>query len=448
MTDEPPEMIESNDPVMPHNEEAEESLIASILVNPSCLATIIPVVEPEDIFIVRNRWIYESFLRLMQNNKQIDVVTVSNDLKEQDHLEEIGGSAGLSKLISSYGSSYNSESYAEIVAEYAKRRKAITTMSAMVNAAYDCKKPFDPSQYVDKLLCNSRSRARRTWGENLGAWWDWASERIANPRDLSGLSTGIPGIDAITDGFELGTTIVFSGLQKLGKSILCDQIALNIARIKRGALIYTLEISDKMIVNRYMSNMTGIYTHHIKRGKLNEYQLEKIAEQFAVLEKDYGLDIIDDVTTTTSGIRADIMRRRAQGKEVNLIVIDYLDLLADEPTRGEADLDRQLRCLRNIVRISKEMNVIALVVHTLNKDKVIAGRQGIMYACDIAISMYQTNENDRTTDGKRFVTLEVTAIRDQNESGENKCDLVRRKFFPFFDDVSKGQTYDNPIDMP
>jgi replicative DNA helicase len=436
MTDQPMDEIVDGEPTMPHNEDAEESLIASILVNPSCLATIVPIVSPEDIFILRNRWVYESFLHLMQNNIPIDVVTVANDLKEQNRLDEAGGSARLFKLISTYGTSFNTESYAEIVAEYAVRRNSILTMSKMVNAAYDFKNKFDPSQYVDKFLCNSKNHARRTWNENLGAWWDWVSERIANPRDLSGLSTGIPGIDAMTDGFELGTTVVFSGLQKLGKSILCDQIALNIAKEKKGALIYTLEISDKMIVNRYMSNLSGIYTHHFKRGKVNEFQQTKLVESFAKLETDYGLDIIDDPTTTTSSIRSDIMRRRAQGKEVNIIVIDYLDLLADELQRGEVDLDRQLRCLRNITKISKEMNVIALVVHTLNKDKVISGRQGIKYACDIAISMYQTDENNHTPDGKRYVTLEVTDIRDQNESGNNKADLARRKLYPFFDDVT------------
>jgi replicative DNA helicase len=440
MTDQPMDEIDDGTPEQPHNRDAEESLIASILVNPSCLATIVPIVSPEDIFILRNRYIYESFLRLMQSNTPIDVVTVANDLKEQKLLDEVGGSARLFKLVSTYGAVYNTESYADIVAEYAVRRNAILTMSKMVNAAYDYKKPFDPAQYVDKFLCNNKNHARRTWPDNLGAWWDWVSERIANPRDLSGISTGIPGIDAMTDGFELGTTIVFSGLQKLGKSILCDQIALNIAREKKGALIYTLEISDKMIINRYMSNLSGVYTHHLKRGKVNDFQQGKIVEAFTKLETEYGLDIIDDVTTTTASIRSDIMRRRAQGKEVNIIVIDYLDLLADEPNRGEADLDRQLRCLRNITRISKEMNVIALVVHTLNKDKVVSGRQGIMYACDIAISMYQTDESNHTQDGKRHVTLEVTAIRDQNESGNNKAYLVRRELYPFFDDVTVFNT--------
>ncbi len=431
MTDEPNALDYA-----PHDAEIERNLLGCILVNQSRLYDVSGFLQPDDFYIHSNRYVYEAILYLAMNNTPVDVVTVSERLSRMNKLDEIGGTAFLLQVCNITVGDYNAESYGKIIEEYSIRRAALEVSKKITKEAMDLKKPFSPAENAESLYRTARSKGRRTLNDNLSAWWDWYQSKLANPGKLSGLDTGIPGFNAVLDGLEKGTTTIVFGFPGLGKSILCNQIALNISRT-HYVDIYSNEIDDRMIINRHISNLSGILTHHIKRGDLNEFDQSKVADAFARIEHEYHINIINDPGMSTASVRADIMRRRTQGEPVDMIVIDYIGLMQDPIRQGEDELDRQERVVKSIVKMTKDCEIATMAVHTLNKDNKIAGRMGILFACDNAIAMKRSDGFDDTPEGNRNVTLEALKIRDQNNSSGTFCKLVRKPLYPFFDDISE-----------
>lgn len=422
---------------IPHNPDAEQALLGSILINPQCLYDVIGFINPNDFYVHRNRFVYEAILNLASHSIPVDFLTLKESLNKSGRLDEVGGVAYLTGLITRTATSLNVEAYGRTLEDYSIRRSVIDQANKMVKAAFDLAKPFDSGDFIDEILKARKSSGRRMLADNLSAWFDWYQDKLNNPGALSGYSTGLVSVDDMTDGLEPGTSTIIFGLPGLGKSMLCDQIALNISH-KWHVCIYTLEIDDKMILNRLISNISGVKTVEIKRGNLSDIQQSAIADAFYKVEHEYKVNIINDVSMTTQGIRADIMRRRSQGQPVDMIVVDYIGLLNDPIRNGEDELDRQERCAKSIVKVCKDLGVASLLVHTLNKNKEIAGRMGILYSCDNAISMYRTAGYSDDPEGNRNVTLQVIKIRDQNNTNGNSADLIRRKEFPFFDEKPKG----------
>lgn len=416
---------------IPHSREAEESLIGSILINPITYYDVAAFITGEDFYLHKNRWIWEAFTALVDHATPIDITTVCQELTNKNHLEEIGGQAYITGMLSVVPSAMNADAYARIIEDYSMRRRSIAVASSLANAAYNTSNPFDPGEYLNEALRSSRFTGRRTNEENLSAYLDWYMSRLANPGKLSGLPSGIKSFDLITDGLEKGTTTMFAGAEGIGKSMISAQIALNIARFKYGAVIYSLEISDIMIINRWVSVITGIEAHKIKRGELSDIQQGQVAEAVNHLE---GLiHIVADSNLTTSQIRADIMRRKSSGDKVDFIVIDYSGKLKDKSERGQEELDRLATCIERVRNIGSAMNVAILLIHTLNAEDGISGRRNARYDVDNIVKFTRTEGFGNGADADRHVTMTVTKLRDQNSVGvSNKARLLRAEKYPWF----------------
>lgn len=418
--------------IEPSDTTAERALIGSCLIDTSVFFR--SNVNTNDFYEDRHKIIWKAIEQVLQHH-DCDYVTLINELKAQNQLDNIGGASYITSLVYASPTSLNAESYADIVLDRANRRNAIHAAESLVNAAIDYAVPFDPAPHVESALRSSRFSGRKNKDENLSAFADWYIGNLAHPGKLSGLSTGLDGLDKMTDGLEPGTTLLLSGKPKLGKSMFADQIALSVARLGHAVVIYSLEISDVMIINRWISVITEIPAYRIKRGDLKSEEQEKIATAMAQLQ---GLDlhIVYDDQLTTSNIRADLMRRKTMGHGVELIVVDYSGKLRDAPERGEDDLDRQAKCIGKIRSIGSRMNCAVILVHTLNKTGDVAGRMGAQYDVDNIAAFYQTKNTPDTPEGKMCVTLEMLAQRDQNSVGiGNEIRLIRKRELPWFSEV-------------
>jgi replicative DNA helicase len=408
---------------------AEKALIGSCLIDSSVYfrANIIAA----DFYDEQHRNIWIAIGAVLREG-DCDYVTLTNYIKAHS----LGiKSSYLTELITMSPSALNAESYADIVLDRSNRRKALQSASDMATAAADNSRPFDPAPYVETALRTSRFTGRRTNDENLSAYTDWYIGKISNPGKLSGISTGITGLDKITDGIEPSTTFLLSGKPKLGKSTVAAQIALTCARNKFTVVIYSLEISDIMIVNRWVSIISEVPAFKIKRGEVSSEEQEKISSAIAQING-LPIHIVYNDQLTTSNIMSDLMRRKATGNAADMIVVDYSGRLKDPLEKGDDELDRQAKCISRIRSISARMNCATILVHTLNKDGDIAGRVGAQYDVDVIASLYQTKNTPETPDGKRCVTIDIIAQRDQNGVGVgNEIKLIRKRDYPFFEEI-------------
>jgi replicative DNA helicase len=408
---------------------AEKALIGSCLIDSSVYfrANIIAA----DFYDEQHRNIWIAIGAVLREGN-LDYVTLVNYIK--GHRLGIHPSY-LTELITMSPSALNAESYADIVLDRSNRRKALQAASDMANAAADNSRVFDPAPFVETALRTSRFTGRRTNEENLSAYMDWYIGKISNPGKLSGISTGIDGLDLITDGIERGTTFLLSGKPKLGKSTIAAQIGLTCARNKYNVVIYSLEISDLMIINRWVSIISEVPAFKIKRGEVNTEEQEKISAAMAQINQ-LPIHIVFNDQLTTSNIMSDLMRRMATGNAADLIVVDYSGRLKDPLEKGEEELDRQAKCISRIRSISARMNCATILVHTLNKEGDIAGRVGAQYDVDVIAALYQTKNAPDTPDGRRCITIDILAQRDQNSVGVgSEVRMTRKRDYPWFDEV-------------
>jgi len=417
------------DPILPHNREAEESLLGSILIAPEKMSEVVNVVSADDFFIHSNRYVWESFLRLNDKRINIDIVTVSSDMQNNGKLMECGGQSYITMLSNRVPSALNADEYAGIVAGDGMRRRVIAALGEAARKAYDLTNEFDTGELMTELSQMQKVTSRRTLRENVEEWEKQYAEWILNPREISGISTGLTNLDAMTEGLEIGTSTLLVGMPGLGKSTLADQIAFSMAGRGIQSIIYTLEISDVMILNRYISLKSGVKAFYIKRGQVSydeQVKIEQVKNEF--LEGKYALAIVPDPKLTTQKIRSDILRRRMDGEDVKFIVVDYSKKLRDPSLRGEEELDRQARAINNIVIIAQELKVAALIVHTLNKNKDVAGRMDAQYDPDNILIMTSAGDDPRD---KSRVKLEAEKLRDVSTA--TFCAYLKHDpDFPFF----------------
>lgn len=439
--------------ILPSDQKAEQALLGSCLIDPTVFFRV--VIEPDDFYIVSHKEIWKAIGEIL-NKGNLDYITLTNYLKSKNKLDEIGGHSYITQLLTRTVTSLNAEDYARIVADKSDRRRAIIAAQNLVQRAVDDSTAFDPSAYINEALRSSRSHSRAFRTENLSAFMDFYMDKLQHPGKMSGLSSGLISVDNVTDGFEPGTLTLLSGEAGIGKSIFADQVALNIARQGRSVCIYSLEISDVMIMNRWISTISQVKTHRIKRGQVDTAEQERIAAAVADIEK-LDIHIIHDPFLTTSKIRADILRKRALGIPVDFIVIDYAGLLKDEGLRGEDELDRRARCITNIRDMSSKLEPATLMVHTLNKGgfgkkekglEDTGGRASVIYDADVILQFYRNSEKEDLTDYKRYCILKVAKIRDQNDTIGDEIELVRMAEYPAFEEKILQTVYEKQSAVP
>jgi KaiC/GvpD/RAD55 family RecA-like ATPase len=228
-----------------------------------------------------------------------------------------------------------------------------------------------------------------------------------------------------------------AGAEGLGKTMLAGQIGLTMARYGKGVILYSLEISDVMILNRWISVISQIESWKIKHGDLSDIEQSQIADAIHQIEQ-LNIHIVNDHYLTTSQIRSDIMRRKSSGQDVDYIVIDYSGKLADRPERGQEELDRQAMCIGRVSNIAGSLDVATLLVHTLNAEDKIAGRRGGRYDVDIIGKLTKTPGYGDGPDADRHVTITISKLRDQNSVGVgNEVRLQRQRLYPWFDEEDR-----------
>ncbi len=360
--------MESNQPsssgrIPPQDIEAEKSLLGALLLSDSAFPNVLEILKAEDFYDPRHIDIFRGMTSLYEHHKPIDLVSLSSELKNQKTLKNIGGSPYLTELTNFVPTSSHVDTYADLVAQAALRRRLIRAGSDIASAAYDGSTKIE--DLVGKAEKNLFEVSDKTIKSEYVALEDLlidAYDRIEdlhkNKGALRGLKTGFRDLDRKTAGLQKGDLIIIGARPAMGKTTFAQNLAYNVATRnggKKGVLFFSMEMANNEIVDRMISDISGIDNWKIRTGNVTDEDFAKIGD--ALSDMNEVPLYIDDTSSMTILELRNKARRAAHDHDISMIIVDYLQLLqgsdryAGNRVMEVSDISRGLKTLARELEI-------------------------------------------------------------------------------------------------
>ncbi|MCD8535209.1 MAG: replicative DNA helicase [Verrucomicrobia bacterium] len=371
-----PKMGEARlDRLPPHSLEAEQGVLSCVLQAPNesmpeCIQAFRGTAEP--FYDLRHRTIYERLMLMYDKKQPIDLITVQQNLKNENQLENIGGIAYLQEIIDFVASPVNLPSYAAIVREKYLLRRMIQTCIEAVHNAYEFEGEIDRlmDEVERKVLQVNQERS----GDGMLNMRELVKEVITQIEQyhdreggLVGISTGLADLDRMTSGLKGGEMIVIAARPSMGKTSLAMNIVESVAidqNIPTG--VFSLEMTAQSLVMRMICSRARVSSRDIVNGFLEEADFGRLSR--AAGDLSHSPMYIDDTPgLSILQLRAKA-RRMAQQHGIKFIVIDYLQLLHSTATRAD-NRQQEIADISNGVKaLAKELNLPVIVLSQLNRE--------------------------------------------------------------------------------
>jgi replicative DNA helicase len=354
---------------VPHNIEAEESVLGSLLIDPEALFRVAPFLRPDDFYIRKNGWVYEAILDLHERREPVDFLTVCNELEARGQLEEIGGAAYVTQLINTVPSAINVEAYGHIVEQTAIRRRLITAAGDIAQFAYQ--EAEEVGQVLDKaeqtLFGVSQRRLVRDITpiqEAVRSYYDRIEYLYDHRGEPLGVPTGFADLDRLLGGLQRSDLIILAARPGVGKTSLALSIARHAAGMDKHVAIFSLEMSAEQLVQRWVSAETGIDAQRLRLGHLKDDEWPLFIQATGVLSD---LPVFIDDTPALSALQLRTKARRIHAEHgLNLVVVDYLQLMTGD-TRTENRVQEVSYISRMLKALARELDVPVLSLSQLSR---------------------------------------------------------------------------------
>jgi replicative DNA helicase len=362
------------DKLPPQNIEAEKSLLGCLIIDRNAIVKVIDYLEARDFYKKVHQQIYEAICDLFERGEEIDLLAVSNRLKEKGILEEVGGNSYLTELANSVPNAMHVLNYAKIV-----QRKRI--LRDLIEASYEIgRMGYNESEDIDVLLDRAEKRifsiAQKSLTQRfvpLKEELEDAFERIdkisKHKGALRGVPTGFVDLDNILSGLQKSDLIILASRPSIGKSSLALNIAANVGiNYKLPVGIFSLEMSKDQIVDRLIASQANVDLWRLRTGYLSSEgqnnDFERIQQALGVLSE---APIFIDDAATSNVLQMRAMARRLQAEHgLALIIIDYLQLI--EPRNPKASMVQQMtEVSRALKSLARELNVPVLALSQLSR---------------------------------------------------------------------------------
>jgi replicative DNA helicase len=315
-------------PTEPHNREAEEAVIGSVLINPEVYYELAQFLKASDFYIVRNRYIWEAFTSLSERKVHIDTLTLTTELESADRLAEIRGQSYITELLANVPTSMNAEAYGHMVETESIRRQMITAANKIATLAYNQsvgaeELAAESASYVQLATPFARQK-KKTIAELVTEHRQEISQLSKTPGAHIGILTRLTDLDRML-GFGIQKVFMtLAGRPGHGKTSLSMQIALEAVKQGKTVAFFSLEMSAKRITNVIMSILTEIDSQRLKMGKLTAEEWEKYNKAADYLTSMKNKFIIDAVSyASVQTIRSKCLALKSVGS-LDLVIIDYL----------------------------------------------------------------------------------------------------------------------------
>ncbi|MBS7804239.1 replicative DNA helicase [Rhizobiales bacterium TNE-4] len=371
----------------PHNIEAEQALLGAILVNNDAFYRVSDFLDPEHFSEELHRRIFEIAQSLIRAGKLATPITLKTFLGDAD----LGGmtvSQYLARLAAEATTIINADAYGRTIYDLAMRRQLINIGEDMVNVAYDSPVDDSPRKQIEEAerkLYELAERGRyeggfQSFSDALKSAVDMAAEAFKRDRKLSGVATGLSDLDRMMGGLQSSDLVIVAGRPGMGKTALATNIAFNVARaysgerqpdgtIKRldGGIVgfFSLEMSAEQLATRIIAEQSGVASYKIRRGEIQEHEFARIADAAREMERvPFYIDQTGGISIAQLTARA---RRLKRQKGLDVLVVDYLQLLSGSSKKGENRVQELTEITTGLKALAKELACPVIALSQLSR---------------------------------------------------------------------------------
>lgn len=354
----------------PQNRDAEEAVLGSLLIDPDAIFDVGNFLKPDMFYSTTNRWIYDAILGLYNRSEPVDILTVLEELRRRDQLDEVGGEAVLAGLVGVVPTSINAEAYGRIVEAAAVRRDLLSAAGDIAKLAYEEEENINIvlDRAEQKLFSISEQRTTR----DLVPVREIASNYLAQieelhnrDQDVVGVPTGFVDLDKLLGGLNKSDLVILAARPGMGKTALQMGIGLTAARTySKKVAIFNLEMSGEQLVQRMLSTETRIDVQRLRRGQLQDHEWPIFYEAVQRLSE---TRIFIDDTPSISPLQLRTKCRRLYAEHgLDLIMIDYLQLMQSD--RGSNNRVQEIGDIsRGLKQLARELDVPVLAAAQLSR---------------------------------------------------------------------------------
>jgi replicative DNA helicase len=353
----------------PHNLEAEQSVLGSLLIDRDAIIRVASFLKPEDFYLNANGLIYGAILDLYNRREPTDMVTLSDELTRRAQYDQAGGLAYLSSLLSAVPTAVHVEYYARIVERTATLRRLIDAGTQVVDIGFregiDTEEALDAAERA--IFEVSQRRQTKDWtsmGEVLDKFFDQIDYLQQHRGDVVGVATGYSDLDQMTGGLQRSDLIILAARPSMGKTSLALGMAYGAAVVhKRTVGIFSLEMSAEQLVQRILSMETGVDSHRLRLGQIDDNEWDRISRAFGRLSE---APIFVDDASSSSIMDVRSKARRLQAEQgLDLIIVDYLQLMSGRRTDNRVQEISEIS--RGLKGLARELNVPVVALSQLSR---------------------------------------------------------------------------------
>ncbi|MGN5882009.1 replicative DNA helicase [Staphylococcus simulans] len=364
-------MYEQNQ--MPHNNEAEQSVLGAIIIDPQLIGETQGVLLPESFYRGAHQHIFRAMMHLSEENSEIDVVTLMDQLTSEGTLSEAGGPQYLAELASNVPTTRNIEYYREIVYKLAAKRNLIRVADQIAKDGYDSELELDDilsdaERKILELASTRESEGFKDIRDVLGQVYENAEELDQNSGQTPGIPTGYRDLDQMTAGFNRNDLIILAARPSVGKTAFALNIAQKVATHESNYTvgIFSLEMGADQLATRMICSSGNVDSNRLRTGTMTEEDWNRFTVAVGKLSRTK--IFIDD----TPGIRITDLRskcrRLKQEHGLDMIVIDYLQLIMGSGSRMSDNRQQEVSEIsRTLKAIARELECPVIALSQLSR---------------------------------------------------------------------------------
>ena len=351
----------SDSRVPPQNVEAEESVLGAMMLSSEAIADVVEVLQADDFYRSANGRIYEVLRGLYAKGEPVDIVTGIEALKRAGMLEDVGGPLYMRDLVEQVPTPASAQHYARIVSQTALLRRLIGAAADIMDMAYAA--PADPEGVADDAEQRIYDVARREDADEVAILRDLVDQAMVDLENIqnrdtayTGLPSGFRDLDDLTSGLQPGNLIVIAARPGVGKSSLATNIARNVAIGRHPVALFSLEMSRYEIGMRLLCSEAKVAWDRIRNKRVGPDDWSRVVQAAEVLH-DVPLHIVDAGNVNIVDIRAKARRMRTGRQGLELIIVDYLQLMTSPLTRRPDNRQQE------VAEISRSLKLLAKELH-------------------------------------------------------------------------------------
>ena len=357
--------------IPPHDIEAEQAVIGSMLTDKDAIMSAVETIKPEDFYREDNKIIYEAILNLFNRAEPVDIITLKTELQSMKQLEVVGGLEYIAQLPDKVPTTANVEQYIKIVEEKSALRALIKTANDLISLGYDQTQDVEDildtaERKIFDVIQNRNQKGYSSIKDILVDSFTQLEQLYNQKQHITGVPTGFADLDFITAGLHKSDLVIVAARPAMGKSAFALNIATNAAvRNNTPVAIFSLEMSKEQMTNRILCSEAMVDSNKVRTGKVEDDDWQKLAEASGNLSQ--AQIFIDDTPgISVMEIRAKCRKMKLE-KNIGMVVIDYIQLVQGSNRKGGSREQEISELSRSLKILAKEINVPVIALSQLSR---------------------------------------------------------------------------------